>query len=203
MRDSRYCYSARLSHRNSVRPSVRPSVSRSVRLLHGWISQKRCKLFDAPVKVEVLEAEDIEDADGLADVSRVSVDSVDGGVDLVDEPDEHSSVDAFDQRVAHVHGGFGVERLGDTLAARLNCLRCQRVVQTRVVHLNALNSKNSSRNSSSYRLYGCGKTCSGEFFFSPDHLSFPSSSHSFFLHPFTLHCTTLQIFNVAQTRKNC
>jgi len=28
--------SARLSHRNSIRPSVR--------LSHGWISQKRCKL---------------------------------------------------------------------------------------------------------------------------------------------------------------
>jgi len=31
---------ARLSHRNSVRLSVRPSV----RLSHGWIRQKRCKV---------------------------------------------------------------------------------------------------------------------------------------------------------------
>jgi len=32
--------SARLSHRNSVCPSI----CASVRLSHGWISQKRCKL---------------------------------------------------------------------------------------------------------------------------------------------------------------
>jgi len=39
-RDSRNCYIARLSHRNSVCLSVCPSV----RLSHGWIRQKRCKL---------------------------------------------------------------------------------------------------------------------------------------------------------------
>jgi len=37
--------SARLSHPNNVCPSVRPSVCLSVCLSHGWISQKRCKLY--------------------------------------------------------------------------------------------------------------------------------------------------------------
>lgn len=32
---------------------------------------------------------------------------VDGGVDLVDDPDEHAAVDAFDEGVSHVDGSSG------------------------------------------------------------------------------------------------
>ena len=91
--------------------------------------------MDPPVGVEVLEAEDVEHADGLTDVTRVAVHLVDGDVDLVDQPDEHASVDRLHQSVPHVHRRLRVELLRDALVTRLDRLRRQRVDQARVVHL--------------------------------------------------------------------
>jgi len=68
-------------------------------------------------------------------VVRIPVHFVDGKVDFVNEPDEHAAIDAFDQSITDVHSCLGVERLRDALTSRLNCLHCQRIVQTRLVHL--------------------------------------------------------------------
>jgi len=65
---------------------------------------------DSPVEVKILKAEDVQNSDRFANVTRVPVDPVNGKVDFVNEPDKHASIHAFHQCVPHVHCGLGVER---------------------------------------------------------------------------------------------
>ena len=90
-------------------------------MLHKELLQILVGVVDAQlleaVVLEVLEAEDVEDADGLA-VGAALPRLVDGVVDLVDDPDEEAAVDALDEGVAHIHRLVLGERGRHRLAGR-------------------------------------------------------------------------------------
>ena len=88
-----------------------------------------------PVCVKVFKSEDIEDSDGFAVVGRGLFGTVDGSVDLVYDPDEHSAVDPLDARVSHVNGRHVVHRRGYALALREDRLRRQRIYHVLRIHL--------------------------------------------------------------------
>ena len=81
------------------------SVSSSKEWRQGFKTHrnKRPNLFEA-VGVEVLESENVEDADGALVLAAdlVVVLPVDGHVDLLDDVNEQAAVDALRERVAHV-----------------------------------------------------------------------------------------------------
>ena len=71
-----------------------------------------------PVLAEVLESEDIQDANGGAEVPGIWFGLVDSLVDLVDKPDEHSAIDALHKGVSHVHRGLCRHLSHDLVAPR-------------------------------------------------------------------------------------
>ena len=74
-------------------------------------------VYIIPVVFEVLEAENVEHADGLA-IGLGGARSIDGRVDLLHNPDEESAVDALDKGVAHIDRLMLGESGGDRLARR-------------------------------------------------------------------------------------
>ena len=76
-----------------------PSISCFVLLVTSSLLSL-CTASISPVGAEVLEAEDVEDADAGPEVV---LGSVDGRVDLADDPDEEPAVDALAEGVPHVH----------------------------------------------------------------------------------------------------
>ena len=71
-----------------------------------------------PVFLEVLKTKDIQYTDGLAKMSGVTVRFVYSQIDLVDQPDEHSSIESLDECIPHIYSTLRVHVCGDTFSTR-------------------------------------------------------------------------------------
>ena len=81
-------------------------------VLHEELLQVLVGVVDAElleaVRVEVLEAEDVEDPDGAL-VTELELLLEDGGVDLLHDQDEQAAVDPFSEGVTNILGLIGVQ----------------------------------------------------------------------------------------------
>ena len=81
-------------------------------VLHEELLQVLVGVVDAElleaVRVEVLEAEDVEDPDGAL-VTELELLLEDGGVDLLHDQDEQAAVDPFSEGIPNILGLIGVQ----------------------------------------------------------------------------------------------
>ena len=100
-------------------------------------------LLHSPVFAEVLKPKDIQQPNRFPIIHWIGFGFENGNVDFADNPDEHATVDAFDERVTHVHRLTSVHHRRDALATRKYRASRQRVTQLARVHLRKHNNNSS------------------------------------------------------------
>lgn len=103
-------------------------------LLQIFVGIVDAKLFKA-IDLEVLKPKDIEDTDGGSVVTVVWLRLVDGRIDFADDPDKHSTVNAFDERVSHVQRLLPTHGGDHSISVSEDGSGGQRVYQVLLVHV--------------------------------------------------------------------
>lgn len=88
--------------------------------------------MSVPIFIKVLKAEDVQNTNGAPNACGRFVN---GLVDLVDDPDEHASIDALDKSVADVQSSHGVQGGRHTLSLCEQRACCQSIDQVLCSHL--------------------------------------------------------------------
>ena len=91
-------------------------------MAHEELLQVLVSVVDAQllktVLIKVLESEDIEYSDRGSHMLPIRLRLVNGQVNLFNNPDEHAAIDAFDEGITYIHGGFRTEGGQDGFSAR-------------------------------------------------------------------------------------